>query len=604
MNMTNHFRKALQWLCQVLARQPLLAVALLLALQTVFLLDSRALWFSDEIRYANVFDNLLERGKWLVLYLNGEFYPDKPPVFFWLLWLLHQGSVLAGKALTGPPLFFLGAAVSGLLYLTGALRLARLTDPDPRLRLATGLMLLTTFYFIGLTHYLRMDLLFGALILAAEVCLFRAWQKETAHPWTMAGFSLAALAVLTKGPLGLALPVLGSLVYLAWVGRLRRFWRLDVWRGFALGLVILAAWLTGALILEHHAYIQNIFVDQIYRRATDTWHHEQPFYHYLFTFPAAFLPWTLLLVVLPMGRLLSRDFWRELWQDRRDLEPGQQGTAYCWALLLSGFLLLSVVSIKIVVYLLPLFAPLTVLAAQRLVWLGVRRSRILFGLLAGLLALVGAVLPFVNLLHPWPVEVQGGILCGLTLLLLALGLWKLAPRELPLPSLLFLALGLTLWVQPVGRMLVPSLDAVMSPQAQGELMAAHIDKGYVPFGYKLYSGTYTWYAGQDVRELTDLQELEAELARTPKAVLGLRKRFWNEWPQRPEHLRLVHEQWIADREYVLVVQDALPKVEAAEAPPTDTPEETRLPRVEIRVEALPDLEIPETPALEPGAGSE
>lgn len=587
-------------LFQIMQRQPLLFLALLLALQTGFMLESRALWFSDEIRYGDVFTNLLQGGHWLVLNLNGEFYPDKPPVFFWLLWLVHKGT-----GLNGEPLFFLGAAVSGFFFLTATLWLARLLGLGREHRLATGLVLLTTFYVVGLTHYLRMDLLFASLIVAAEVCLFKAWHKECAPWWTALGFLLMALAVLTKGPLGLALPLAGSVVYLWWVRNLRRLGRIDVWRGVLVALLVLLAWLAGALIVEGRAYLENIFYQQIYRRAVNTWHHEQPFYHYLITFPAAFMPWTLLVFVLPLKRLFSANYWRELRSTRDYREDADDGLVYCWSLLLSGFVLLSAVSIKIVVYLLPLFAPLAVIAARAVLDLSEKRGKVLFGLMAVALGLVAAVLPFANRFHPWPVRIEGLGLCGGTLLLLAVLLGRYVPRESPRAVLAFLALALTLWLQSVGLLVAPSLDAIMSPKAQAELMGRYIDAGYTPLGYKLYSGTYTYYAGHDVRELGELEAVARELELHPRAVLGIKRKDWERWEDRPKDLQLVHEQWIADRPYVLVVKgellegaDEMPGAQggvSAEAVQVEESEDSAAPKDEA-VES-------EAPAAAPSAGS-
>lgn len=552
MNFAEKTRAPLLKVFELMRSQPLLVCLALLALQTVFMFDSRALWFSDEIRYADVFQGLIKDGKWLVLELNGEFYPDKPPVFFWLLWGLQK---LTGWQ--GEPLFFLGAAVSGMFFLTACNWLARQVGQGKAHRLATGLVLLTCFYFIGLTHYLRMDLLFAALIVSAEVCLYRAWQKPLANWWTAGGFVLMALAVLTKGPLGLALPLVGSLLYLAWIGRLRRLLRIDVWRGLVLFALLMVAWVVGAYLVEGKEYLENIFQQQIYKRAVNTWHHEQPFWHYLVTFPAAFLPWTLLVLVLPWKKFVSDDFRRNVFATRKEPEGEDNALVYCWCLLLGGFVLLSAVSIKIVIYLLPLFAPLAVITGHALLQLEGFRSRRLFLFMAVIFGLLGAVLPFANHFHPWPIRIEGLNLAGGTLLLLAVLLGRFVPLDAPRAALSYLVLAMTLWLQPVGLFVVPSLDALMSPKAQAGIMGRYIESGYMPLGYKLYSGTYTYYAGHDIRELDDLQEIERELALHPEVVLGMRRKYWDRWENRPEELQAVHEQWIADRPYVLAVKGAL-----------------------------------------------
>ena len=43
------------------------------------------LWNPDEPRYAQVAKEMLQGEGWIVPHLNSEVYPDKPPLFFWLI---------------------------------------------------------------------------------------------------------------------------------------------------------------------------------------------------------------------------------------------------------------------------------------------------------------------------------------------------------------------------------------------------------------------------------------------------------------------------------------------------------------------------------------
>lgn len=541
------FRSTLETLFDLATRFPLGALAVILALQTVFLIDARALWFSDEIRYANVFENFLN-GHWLVLYLNGEFYPDKPPLFWWLIKAVHS---FTGEV--SPATFFTAVAISSFLFIAATYQLARRVGGfDRRTGLASGLVLLSAFYFVGVSHYLRMDLLFGALITASHICFYRALIRDRAPKLMISAFTLAAVATLTKGPLGFAFPLLAAVFFLAWSGRLKRFLTRDVLTGAVVGIAILLTWILAAFLLEENSFLHNIFYEQVYKRATDTWHHGQPFWHYFATLPLAWLPWTLLVFFLPAGRLLRASHWRTLFAGRRASE--NSGTAYLWILFLTGFLLLSAVSIKIVIYLLPLFAPMAVLSARALLTMPGEKVAGFFLAVAGLFALLGTVLPFTDLFTRWPVSISGLFPLALTALAVAGILWKAAPRHSAAPTLLCLVFGVTLWLQPLGLITAPSLDAVMSPKAQGELMGRYADAGYDPVAYKIYSGTYTFYAGRDILELKDLDETARFVESREKAVVGMRRKYWDQWENRPEALEIVHEQWIVDRPFVLAVK--------------------------------------------------
>jgi len=43
------------------------------------------LWNPDEPRYAEVAKEMVERGGWILMHVNGNTYVDKPPLFFWLI---------------------------------------------------------------------------------------------------------------------------------------------------------------------------------------------------------------------------------------------------------------------------------------------------------------------------------------------------------------------------------------------------------------------------------------------------------------------------------------------------------------------------------------
>jgi hypothetical protein len=95
----------------------------------------------------------------------------------------------------------------------------------------------------------------------------------------------------------------------------------------------------------------------------------------------------------------------------------------------------------------------------------------------------------------------------------------------------------------------------MSPKPQALAMRGYIDQGYFPLSYNVYSGTYTYYVGQNILEATEPAELDGALAGHDKVVLAMRKKDWDAWTDRPAGLRAVHEQVIVDRPFVLVVKD-------------------------------------------------
>ncbi|MBU1230416.1 MAG: glycosyltransferase family 39 protein [Proteobacteria bacterium] len=536
-------------LWSLIHRRPWLALAVLAATQTAFTLSARAQWFSDEVRYADAYAGLL-RGRWLVLSLNGVAYPDKPPLYFWFLRLLD-----ALPGMDDPAVFLLGAAASGLLVLYATLLWARVLGLRTEAGPLAGLILLSTLFFAGLLHYSRMDLFFTALILCSQAtfCLaFRPGEEARRGRLCALALVLAGLATLTKGPLGLLFPVLTTLLFLAWRGRGREFFRAHMLPGLGALLVLVFSWVLAAYVVEGPGFLHKIFYEQIFQRATKTFHHAEPFYFYLVAFPPCWLPWTLALLALPVRRLLDGAFWRGLWAGRKGSSPGADARAWLWISFLSGLALLSLLSGKVVVYILPQLPPLALLLALALLDEDAPRpwqrlwtaSGLLFLALAAATTQAARFLPVpMPLPGAWAVA-AGFAACGLGLLALR---GQNARRALTVLALLTI-----LWVQPASRILAPGLDAIMSPKPQADALKAYAQRGYLPVAHDIYQGIYSYYLGGVVRETAGFNILD-ELVAGQDVVLAIKKKKWDAWDTRPRHMTIVLTQWLAGQPYYIAV---------------------------------------------------
>ena len=93
-------------------------------------------WAPDEPRFALIARDMLISGDWLIPRVGGDLYPDKPPLF---MWLVAAGTWLTGSLRTG---FLLPSVLASLGTLWLVFDLARrLWDRDTAV--AAGLVLLT-----------------------------------------------------------------------------------------------------------------------------------------------------------------------------------------------------------------------------------------------------------------------------------------------------------------------------------------------------------------------------------------------------------------------------------------------------------------------------
>jgi len=268
------------------------AVAILLAASALLFFPSlftRDPWNPDEPRATEVAREMVALGDCLVPHLNGEPYSDKPPVFYWLasvFWRsgfgLNSGRMVSVLAATGTAL---------LVYALGR----RLHSPETGLLAA--LITLTTLLFGFICKFGVLDPLLTFFTTAAIVCAVRAFEGGARHGrWWLAAYAMAALAVLTKGPPGLAVAVLVPLAY----GYARRhevrkggWWHVA---GAALCLTLVAAWVVPACLRAGAAYTQDLLFQQTAQRMGEEASHWQPFYFYFLYAPVFLLPWTLLFV--------------------------------------------------------------------------------------------------------------------------------------------------------------------------------------------------------------------------------------------------------------------------------------------------------------------
>ena len=329
----------------VLPHRPLLALillALVLYLPSVWLRDP---WSPDEPRYAEVAREMVSRGDYILPHLNGEVYAEKPPLFFWL-------GIGAGM-LPGVPFesgLRLVSAIAALLTLVLTFRLGRRLI-DAQTGWLAAIILATSSMFVMHATTGVIDGTLTLLVTAAIAAGLSARHARSDVIWALF-YILAGLAIITKGPVGLAVPA-GVLLLVALqqdgVRGLRAFHPL--W-GLAIMGFIAALWLGPAIARGGREYADIILLKQNVGRAWQSWHHKEPIWYFLTVFPGAFAPWILF---LPGGLLVG---WK-----RRAKRPGAR-VALTWFLF--TFLFFSVMSGKKTRYLMPLMPAASLLAALEL----------------------------------------------------------------------------------------------------------------------------------------------------------------------------------------------------------------------------------------------
>jgi 4-amino-4-deoxy-L-arabinose transferase-like glycosyltransferase len=352
-----------------------------------------------EAKYALAAREMVRGGPWLVAHLFGQIYPDKPPLYFWATAAVAE---LRGGRLDEVSAR-LPAVVGGLASLVCTLLLG-----EALFGRGAGLISATVLATSGLFFwYARQGHPDQFLIAAVTLACLGLWKSFTAlgasrrTAWVALAYAAMAVGVMSKGLLGLVLPLLGGAFYLGLTGPVRAGpRRLGLWPGLPVTLAGVLCWYAPAVARHGTGYLRETLLHQQVERYARSWVHRGPWYQYFADFTIGFLPWSLF---VPGAIVLAWLTWRGVDRQRRApgaaLTPDAETPApflfpLCWGV--AGFVFFSLSPGKRAAYLLPLYPAAALLVGwlwadaiaegRRSRWLGVP-----VGLVAGVAGLLGAV---------------------------------------------------------------------------------------------------------------------------------------------------------------------------------------------------------------------
>jgi len=278
-------------------------------------LPTRDLWHRDEARFATIARSMSEQGDLLVPHLGSQLYKDKPPMVFWLMNLSAwaQGG-FSDVAVRVP------ALLASLLTVLGTYLIASVFF-DRRTGLLAGVVLATSVLYLMTSQFALTDPVLICFQTWALYCFVRGEYspgRGRGRGWYLMFYVLAALATLTKGPIGLLVPGAVLAVWVVAKRGFRNLRRVGLHWGIPVYLVMVAAWLVPAGLRAGWPYVEHLLMNQTLGRVSDSaYSHQEPWHYYLWTYFLFGWPWA---VFLPeaLVRLVRR--W---WQGRADPDQAQ-----------------------------------------------------------------------------------------------------------------------------------------------------------------------------------------------------------------------------------------------------------------------------------------
>jgi len=265
-----------------------------------YALGAYPLFDPDEPRYAEASRQIALYGDWITPHFNGLIRLEKPPFFYWLAALSYKTFGISEWSARFPSgvLAFLTVGMSGLLthWCNGWKK-----------GLLSGLVLATSILFLGIARMSITDMTLTTWLSGAGFSLYLVAHNH--RRWWLAAGAFIGLALLTKGPIGIALPVTVIGLYSLWTRQFRTIF-LTRWMPLGLGLACLIAmpWYIWAYQANGDFFLQSLFWNNVTRYSSVVSGHKQPGWYYIAVLLIGFMPWTFFLPAAVM-RLLNKRFW-------------------------------------------------------------------------------------------------------------------------------------------------------------------------------------------------------------------------------------------------------------------------------------------------------
>jgi Dolichyl-phosphate-mannose-protein mannosyltransferase len=279
-----------------LAEPPLAILVLALLGAALFLINLGGYPFytKGEPREAVIVFNMLHGGGFILPLRAGIEVPSKPLLMHWLAAIV---SILAGgvnewTVRLPSALFAIGGMLAAFLYVRRLF--------VNRIAFLAALILGTTVQYLGAGSGARVDM---TLTFFMEIALFEfilIAEGLTARRMTM--YFAIAMAVLSKGPVGLILPALIALVWITIERRWELLRELRLGRGAALVALLAGGWYLAATVAGGMPFVhKQLLAENLFRFVRDNAFHQghaHPFYYMEGALMAGFMPWSPLLLIV------------------------------------------------------------------------------------------------------------------------------------------------------------------------------------------------------------------------------------------------------------------------------------------------------------------
>lgn len=245
----------------------------------------------DETRYVEISRNMWKMKDIFALHLNGDYFFEKPPLFFWIESLAFMFFGHANEIIARLPVALCATLSCFMVYFVGKKIVSR------KYGIVSSLILATSFQFLLLAHIAIIDMLLSTCIafsLYSGFMTFFCKEKNKKFFW-WGMYAFAGLAVLAKGLPGLAVPFGTMFLVYLFTGKIKEFFKpVYFFVGVALFLLISLPWHLIMIKMYDPAFFETYIVEHHLQRFlnSDEIGREESWAFYIPVLFIGFLPWT------------------------------------------------------------------------------------------------------------------------------------------------------------------------------------------------------------------------------------------------------------------------------------------------------------------------
>lgn len=467
-----------------------------------FHLNERPLLSSGEARASEIAVEMLARNNIFIPYLNEDILLTKPVLFHWLIILSYKLfgiSEFAGRILS----VISGILVVLLVYLLGK------QFWGAKVGFFAGLILVTSPLFFWSARCVRIDALLLLLITSSLYCFWQGYTKiPDGKKWFLGWFFFMGLGFFSKGPVGLAVPIVIVVVFLISVRKYYILKQLNWFWGIIIFFAIVLPWYGSVYFLVPHYKSRLFFLQQNATWASGNGEYIK-FFAYIPHLFVGFFPWS---IFIPLVLIFA---WREF--KKRENES----VIFLWIWFLVVFLMFSFLGKKVSRYILPLYPAISLLIARYWIKDSFRKVTyiaISFFVVVWIMVLIG-VNQFNLLVRFWPGEIAPlfifiiekhinlnwisiNIISLFLIIIGLLSMLKDAKRFQFAVLVVIMAVSLVMFIA-YG---IPIEKEYYSPKPFCEMMKEIIPASSPLCAYKSWDNTIRFYFGRHVKCFPDLYD--------------------------------------------------------------------------------------------------